>query len=63
MMMSQTSDDKAILQDNSQPRNTPELGEQVIVQLRSSYEELLHEPLPDNLLKLLEALRTQEERS
>ncbi len=63
MMMSQTNDDKAILQDNSQARNTPELGEQVIVQLRSSYEELLHEPLPDNLLKLLEALRTQEERS
>lgn len=69
MMMSDTEEHKGIrLQaaQSAQPaqaEHSAELCEQVIVQLKTSYDQLLHEPLPEHLLKLLNELDSREDRS
>lgn len=69
MMMSDTEEHKGIRLQEAQPQqpvqtqHSAELCEQVIVQLKTSYDRLLHEPLPDHLLKLLNELDRREDRS
>ncbi|WP_088347502.1 MULTISPECIES: NepR family anti-sigma factor [Rhodomicrobium] len=69
MMMSDTEEHKGIRlkagqsAKSRQSEHSAELGEQVIVQLKTSYDKLLHEPLPDHLLQLLNELKCQEDRS
>lgn len=68
MMMADTEEHKGIrLQPaqapQSQTEHSAEMCEQVIVQLKTSYDQLLHEPLPEHLLKLLTELSRREDRS
>jgi hypothetical protein len=43
------------------PGLEPELQEQIGVQLRAVYDEVLNEPIPDRFLKLLEELERSPE--
>lgn len=69
MMMSDTEEYKGIRLEevatslSGQTEHSAELCEQVIVQLKTSYDQLLHEPLPAHLLKLLNELDRREDRS
>lgn len=41
----------------------PELTQHILVQLKSSYNQLLEEPLPENIKKLLVELSNRENNS
>lgn len=60
--MGQAGDREEPMPD-SNGEGDPELGGQIVNQLRYAYDELLDEPIPDHLLKLLEKLSDPEGKS
>jgi hypothetical protein len=63
MIMYDYKNEKKNLQKSTQNEAQSELANHIVVQLKSSYNQLLEEPLPDNIERLLAELNKRERNS
>jgi hypothetical protein len=63
MMTSNHKHEKIDYFKSAQPDRPHELAKHILVQLKSSYNQLLEEPLPENIKKLLTELSERENNS
>jgi hypothetical protein len=63
MMTSNQKHEKINVFRSAPADRPPELANHILVQLKSSYNQLLEEPLPENIRKLLTELSERENNS